>query len=695
MGGYGTVEQIKLKDDRTYRPDIDGLRSIAILSVILFHSGVSGMSGGFTGVDIFFVISGYLIGGHIHAELVQGSFRYLSFYQRRAKRILPALYVILASVTVLGLILFSPFELRRLASTAFATAVSASNLLFWKNLNYFSPQADDNPLLMTWSLGVEEQFYLLIPLMMVLLSRLRQRLVLPLIGLIVALSFGLAWFQSTRYPVAAFYLLGSRAWELGAGVALAILESEGRKISSQNSTALANAVGFAGLVLTIVPFYALTSSTPFPGPAAVPSVFGSALLIASRDSWINRSLLSASPFVFIGRVSYSWYLWHWPVLTILRILYNGALPVSWGLASMAVAFGLAILTYYLVEQPFRASKLSAGPLLIRYAGVSFVILAVTGLIYWSGGLGIRYKALAATDDAQVEFHQDPCTALAGETTPHLAKFCTETATSAPKIALWGDSHAAALAPALRSQLAHQGYGMEEYAKTSCPPLIGAARYDPQHPAHVAECIAFNKAVLQRVVLEPDVKVVALQASWGATFSGIAIEQLVAEGHQALPRGDPKLSAEILENSLYKTIQSLRAAGKLVVVFGDAPRFDVDPIWRMRTSRIALRRKLAGALSPTPDSIDPGADHPANDTALTREIQQMMVRTALSFDGVTNWELRNQLCDTINACLYRQGDAPYYVDFSHLATQGGLKGLQGWSVPKQLVRSDGRPPSRGR
>jgi peptidoglycan/LPS O-acetylase OafA/YrhL len=158
-----------------YRPDVDGLRAVAILSVVLFHTGVPWLSGGFTGVDIFFVISGYLIGGHIHAELVRGTFSYLEFYRRRAKRILPALYVVLAALLVIGFFLFAPLEFRSLSRYAFATTASLSNILLWLKEPYFDTQTETNPLLMTWSLGVEEQFYLVIPLLMVALSRLRQR----------------------------------------------------------------------------------------------------------------------------------------------------------------------------------------------------------------------------------------------------------------------------------------------------------------------------------------------------------------------------------------------------------------------------------------------------------------------------------------------------------------------------------------
>ena len=210
--------------NRSYRPDIDGIRAIAILSVVLYHAGVSKIPGGFTGVDIFFVISGYLIGGHIYSDLLTGSFSYLYFYRLRAKRILPAFYAMLAFAIMAALVLLSPFETWEFSKSAIAATLSASNIYFWRHTNYFDTQNVFNPLLMTWSLGVEEQFYTVIPVLLVLLARIRRNLILPAVLTICVLSFLLSWRELGSHPFAVFYLLGTRAWELGVGVALAIAE---------------------------------------------------------------------------------------------------------------------------------------------------------------------------------------------------------------------------------------------------------------------------------------------------------------------------------------------------------------------------------------------------------------------------------------------------------------------------------------
>jgi peptidoglycan/LPS O-acetylase OafA/YrhL len=303
---------------RSYRPDIDGLRAIAILSVVLNHAGIPLVTGGFTGVDIFFVISGYLIGGHIYAELRAGEFGFLRFYQRRAKRILPVFFAVLIFVLAAAVALLSPADLAKLARSAFAAALSGSNIVFWHGANYFDTRSELNPLLMTWSLGVEEQFYAVIPLLMVLLGRIRRASTLPAILALSALSFLLSWSVLGSYPALVFYMLPARAWELGIGVALAIAELDPKR--GLVPAAARQVLSFAGLALMGFPLFLLNSTSAFPGPAAVPSVLGAALAIAAPESWINRRMLSLAPLVFIGKVSYSWYLWHWPLLAFLHIL---------------------------------------------------------------------------------------------------------------------------------------------------------------------------------------------------------------------------------------------------------------------------------------------------------------------------------------------------------------------------------------
>ena len=424
--------RMQISDGRSYRPDIDGIRAIAILSVVLYHAGVPFLSGGFTGVDIFFVISGYLIGGHIFSELRSGNFSFLRFYKRRAKRILPAFYLVIAFAFLAAIVLLSPLEAYKFAKDAIASILSVSNIHFARSANYFQTANELNPLLMTWTLGVEEQFYAVIPLLMVLLTRIRRGLLLPAILVVCALSFVFAWRELSSYPDMVFYLLPARAWELGVSVALAVAElSWKRKLLSGRWT---QAASLMGLAFMLVPMYLLTSATPFPGTAAVPSVLGTALVIAAPVSWINRRLLSLSPLVFIGKISYSWYLWHWPLLAFLRVASGGILPPTAVVLAIAASFALAVLSYHFIEQPFRRSSRAPAPLLLRYAAVSLGFVAVFAALWVSHGLPKRYPALIQEGETE----SNSCLADYGSDKPNLSSHCYAASDPRPSVVLWGE-----------------------------------------------------------------------------------------------------------------------------------------------------------------------------------------------------------------------------------------------------------------
>lgn len=661
-----------------YRADIDGIRAIAVLGVVLFHAQVPFLVGGFSGVDIFFVISGYLIGGHIFAELQLRRFSFLNFYRNRAKRILPALYVVLTAVFVAGVALLSPTELRDLASSLFSTTASASNLWFWKTLGYFAPAAELNPLLMTWSLGVEEQFYFVIPVLLVVMFRIGRRSILPVLLLLTTISFALACYQLTHNPISAFYLPTGRAWELCAGVILAILQAQRPELWRKSSGAASNLTGFFGLLFVCVPLFVLKSSTPFPGLAAVPSVFGTIALLASGESFVSRRILSQRTLGFIGKVSYSFYLIHWPLLAFLRVLQGDKLPVSTGLAAVAIAFLLAIASYFLVETPFRASKRKPGPLLVRYAVLSLLILLVSAGVYKLGGLRSRFPAAASLDARATTSLKDPCIISDGQDRPNLAPICTAANQPGPHIALWGDSHAAAVASSLKELAATSGYQLEEFAKPVCPPLLGVGRYYREKPLRVAECVRFNQTVMDRLLARAQIKVVVLYAYWDAAFN-----PLFDTGKLAINKSEIALTQEhgeiLFQQGLHSTLDALTAAGKRVVILGDTPSFDLDPIWRMRTSAIPLRLKLAEILNRNARPIDTGSDVPNDESKEQRAEGQLLKAVALTYPAVTYWDMRDRLCSSTNECRYRDNALPLFYDTNHLSSYGGRVALEGLTL----------------
>jgi peptidoglycan/LPS O-acetylase OafA/YrhL len=657
--------------DRCYRPDIDGLRALAILSVVLYHADVPGITGGFTGVDIFFAISGYLIGGHIDSELRGGSFSYLRFYRRRAKRILPAFFAVLAFILVAALLLLSPLEAAQTGRSAFAATLSTSNILFWATANYFAPKTELNPVLMTWSLGVEEQFYALIPLLMVLLARIRRTWLLPAILAICVFSFLFAWSLLGRSPMMAFYMLPARAWELGAGVALAVAESNLKNRTLP--TRLCQLMSVTGLALLLTPVFLLTTTTPFPGPAALPSVLGTTLLLAVPASWINRRVLSLPPLTFIGKISYSWYLWHWPLLAFLRIVYGGDPPHPARLLMIAASLVPAILSYSFIEQPFRRSMRPPAPLLFRYALAGIAALAVCAVVWLTHGLPQRFPALARMESAEQTLKADPCL-VGNRDEPNLSPACYDDAAARPSVAIWGDSHASALAPGLRSVANAQGYGFAELGKNSCAPLTGATHYLPAAPLSAAACIRFNSKTLALLQADHRIRIVVLAASWAAPFNRTWMDGWLTPDH-APQSATPSLEAsrQLFTESLAATIRALQASGKRVIVIEDTPNYDFDPMLRVRTAHIPIRRTLAHWLGDE-DTTDWGVAPPVAEPSIPLSIS-LLEETAAHLPGVLLLDPKPALCASSTQCAYRDGDNLLFIDSSHLSPEGARRAFR--------------------
>jgi peptidoglycan/LPS O-acetylase OafA/YrhL len=656
----------------TYRPDIDGLRAIAILSVVLYHAGVQLLPGGFTGVDIFFVISGYLIGGHIFSEIREERFSFARFYQRRVKRILPAFYVVLCFTMVASLFLLSPIELVDCSKSAIAAVLSASNVYFLRYSNYFQGSSALNPLLMTWSLAVEEQFYLVIPLLMLAVAKVRRGVLLPAILAICALSFWFAWHQVHVVPDRAFYLLPSRAWELGVGVAWAVGEA------MLNRTIVrprwAQAASLCGMAAMLAPMWLLKSTMPFPGPSAAATVLGTALLIGCPSSWINRKFLSMPWLIFIGRVSYSWYLWHWPLLAFLRVASGGPLPPEAAATAAALSFALAVLSYYIIEQPFRKSKLAPTPLFLRYAGVGLALAVVLTFVWNDHGLPARFPDLNQEQAAL----DSNCIVDYGRSTPDLSALCYAAQDKSPAVVLWGDSHSAALAPALKAEVESRGDHFIEFSKSSCLPLVGVAKFVPQHPSVVEECVEFNRIVVKTIVADSSIRTVILAGRWADPFLDGDVEPLLnvslAREHR---RPSPAEETNMFIDALSKDIRALEAAGKHVVVVNDVPNFDFDPLVSQRSAHIPARRMIASWM--TQGSQTPGLARASFVGAAARS-DAALDSIHDRFQDVELINLKPMLCDDGGLCAYMHGGRLLYSDGQHLTPDGAFYALRGVSLP---------------
>ncbi|MDP4547780.1 acyltransferase family protein [Marinobacter sp. MDS2] len=335
-----------------YRREIDGLRAIAVLPVILFHAGFSWFSGGYVGVDVFFVISGYLITTILIDELDKGSFSITRFYERRAKRILPALLFISALCIPFAWFLLLPEQFKDFSQALISIAIFSSNILFWRKEDYFAQDAEENPLLHTWSLAVEEQFYIFFPVLLLLLWRFGRNPVFLTLVIFSFFSLILSEWASKTHPSANFYLLPTRAWELGAGAICAFILSKGKKYGN-------NTLSSFGFLLILIPVIIYDENTPFPSFFALPPVIGASLIIIFGNlDGITKRILSTRILVSLGLISYSAYLWHQPIFAFARVQSFEPLPyTTMALLSLA-SLVLAWLTWKFVETPFRNRKTS-------------------------------------------------------------------------------------------------------------------------------------------------------------------------------------------------------------------------------------------------------------------------------------------------------------------------------------------------
>ena len=383
-----------------YRPEVDGLRTLAVLPVILFHAGFETFSGGFVGVDVFFVISGYLITSIILVELAAGHFTLARFYERRARRILPALIFVMFACIPFAWLWMSPRELKDFAQSVVAVSLFGSNILFWVESGYFNAAAELKPLLHTWSLAVEEQYYVLFPLFLMLTWRLGQRSTLIMLAAVAVLSLGFAEWSAHRYPDAAFYLLPFRMWELLLGAFAAFLLAkmphglaESRPIQGQILAAL-------GLLLIAYGVFTFDELTPFPGFNALPPAIGALLIIlfAMPRTHVGR-LLATRPMVQIGLISYSAYLWHQPLFAFARLRSTHE-PAAWLFTTLAaVSLILAYLTWRHIEWPFRdRRKLSRRAIFAAAACASALLICAGVLTHLNNGFHDHHRMMLSADD---------------------------------------------------------------------------------------------------------------------------------------------------------------------------------------------------------------------------------------------------------------------------------------------------------
>jgi peptidoglycan/LPS O-acetylase OafA/YrhL len=497
-----------------YRPDIDGLRAVAVLLVLNFHAFPDAIPGGFIGVDVFFVISGFLITGIIMREQERGRFSLIDFYNRRIRRIFPALIVVLCATLILGWFWMLPAAFAQLGSDTFASAAFLANIAFWLQSGYFDIEAARKPLLHLWSLGIEEQFYLLWPLLLLLAVRLRLRIVV-VAAVLGGASFLLNVALIGSNPVATFYLPFTRAFELLAGAMLACCWSRAGR-----SDAASHWRAGLGVALIAVAAVMLNSHRAFPGWWAVLPVAGTVLLLSAPAGWVNRVVLSSPPLVWIGLVSYPLYLWHWPLLVMFAIIKFGPLTLLERELILLASGLLAWATYRFVETPFRFGVPSPRKALGLGTGMALVALA-GGIVVWGKGFDLRMpaeiRAMASVPTESSKWRIHECLLdLSREMS--FAADCVEH-DRRPLLLIWGDSTAGALLPGLRKAQETRDFGIAQLTSSSCIPALNADIISTPN------CRAMNDTVFSLVrQIKPDI--VLLHGTWEKHLDSVA-ETVVA------------------------------------------------------------------------------------------------------------------------------------------------------------------------
>jgi peptidoglycan/LPS O-acetylase OafA/YrhL len=635
-----------------YRQDIDGLRAVAVLSVVFYHANL-GCSGGYVGVDVFFVISGYLITSLLLRDLRESRFSLLEFWERRMRRIFPALGVCVLTTLLGGFFLLLPDDLRKLGESSIAQSLLAANVYFWRTTNYFGGPNTEKPLLHTWSLAVEEQFYVVFPILLLLIFSTRFRKTVGLIGLTLLAFIGSlllsAWWVESR-PFAAFFLLPSRAWELLCGVFVAILPAQAAP-KLRTAREVLSWVGLCGILL---PVGLYNEYTAFPGFAALPSCLGTALII-----WVNTTIpstqnashslvariLSMNWLTFVGKISYSLYLWHWPLIAYYSYWkIDRDSPIE-RIAVVGLSFLASIASWRFVETPFRTRKICGS----RRSVFLMTLCSSAILLVLSGGLvafqGIPSRIPLSTRNVLVSIKENAelrtsLQNLVGNTDSRAERWNAElprVGAANPSMPLrfivLGDSHAGCAAPAFHSLGQKHGIAGTIISYQGIPPLF---EWPEQYRRVVKDTNAFWESARDFIRIQ-GIKHTFLVCCWSSYQSDSSENELI--------------------DSLRRSIHEFEKTGTRVWVVLDVPCYDRDVV------RTMVRNDMFPRFSKS--------------TELLTELQHKTMNSAVyklqdAIPTVTFLDPSIQLLDK-NDGSYRVSDAgiPLYFDSNHLTIRGAV------------------------
>jgi peptidoglycan/LPS O-acetylase OafA/YrhL len=628
-----------------YRPDIDGMRAFAVMAVVLFHAGLSAVPGGFVGVDIFFVISGYLITGLIVDKLRQGTFSFWDFYARRTRRIYPALFVLIPFVLLFGYFILTPGEYEELGRSAIYSAAFLANIFFWLNTGYFDLAAMTMPLLHLWSIGVEEQFYLMWPVTLVLVWRFvplsRQATLIALI--VVTTLLVLLCIVWTHYDAkAAFYLPFTRLWEFTLGaLALALPEIKRPRV--------ADALSIAGLIAMLVAALSFDEGLAYPGYYALLPCLGTTASIWAGDRSLMGKVFSLTPNVLLGKISYSLYLWHWPVFVYYGF-YAGAEATSQAkLLLVPVIIAIAYLSWRFVEMPIRHRKGYPRRHVMYGAATAAVAACLALIVVVNAGFPNRIPEEVRVLGDQKAMMVFTCTEeipVPGAGKRERCIVGAPWASASKRAVIWGDSHARHLLPVLDEPAREQNLSIAFFS--GCPPFIDnetIQREKRNAPAYSENCARSREIILKWLAATPRIDLVILSNAWA-----IYPDSLYEGG--TLDPSDPETALKLIETGLVKTVAEINPDKHAILIIGDIPRPGfLVPDCAMQ-SLSGLWRK-------------PCRKYREFFTDAERPTEAILARIASTNEHVHFLDTLKVMCAGPKGCAIRIGDEIIYRDTNHL------------------------------
>ncbi len=652
----------------SYRPDIDGLRALAVLAVIAFHAFPSEVPGGFIGVDVFFVISGFLITTLIQESLQQQSFSFRAFYASRVRRLFPALLTVLLFCQIAGWFALLSNEYKALGKHIAASTAFIPNVIFWSESGYFDYAAEAKPLLHLWSLGVEEQFYVFWPIVVWLCFKYRASLFKVGIALLLS-SLVLNLIMIEESPSAVFFSPITRIWELLSGCLLAYWANsrtgvvEYFKAKFGSIKWISHAVSMMGLASLLLGVFLIDQDTLYPGAWALIPVLGTcSIILAGHQSWLNTSVLSNRFLVWIGLISFPLYLWHWPLLSFARIM-EGSKP-EWQIRAVlvAVSFALAILTYYWIERPIRFGRHLK--LKTYVLTIAMVIVGSLGIATYSQD-GFKSRTTDKAIEAQLadlKFDIPDSEGWYCQDKNYDGPRCHATGPH-PSVVVIGDSHALTIYSGLRERFKAKGQDIGLYgASDGCPPLLNVVIQD--QGGDVRNCLKKGNQAIQRVIADTAIKEVILTSrgpmyTAAKGFGDVELEQfgpwvLHVEGEDKGVRSNE----EVFALGLTKTLDALLAAGKKVTFLHDVPElgFDIRSCFSFRP--MTMTNKVV-----TPCAVS------KKDFEARTEAYRAMVNNILSErPEIKVVDLSQALCDE-KWCWAARDDTLFYIDDDHLSHRG--------------------------